>query len=321
MNDLSDFQRRRAGQQGVDLRAIDWDATRKVFRWGLVILALIILWNVARRLGTFYTDWLWFRELGHEAVLVKIVLTGGVLFAIGTVVFVAAALPSVYATARSSKRAPLPQSPLEVSDYLRIHRFLRRGATAVAGFAALVLGSYAASNWETVLLALNAAPFGESDPIFGRDFSFYIFTLPALRFLHGWLVAATVAIGVMVLVFHNVTGRLGKKVAGRPRGGALPAHRGRSLARALRAAVLPHRDGVRRRLDGRSHQPPRPHDPGRGRRGDGWHPGLLRHPLPRLQVDGVAGGGLARARDPGGVRGPGARAAPARGAERAGPGA
>ena len=208
MNDLSDFQRRRAGQQGVDLRAIDWDAMRKVFRWGLVILALIILWNVARRLGMFYTDWLWFRELGHEKVLVKIVMTAGVLFTIGTVVFLAAALPSLYGAARTSKRAPLPQAPLEVSDYLLIHKFLRRGAVVVAGFAALFLGSYAASNWETVLLALNAAPFGESDPIFGRDFSFYIFTLPALRFLHGWLVAAIVALGAIVLALHNVTGRL-----------------------------------------------------------------------------------------------------------------
>jgi uncharacterized membrane protein (UPF0182 family) len=213
MNDLFDFQRRQAGQQGVDLRAIDWDAMRKVFRWGLVVLALIILWNVARRLGTFYTDWLWFRELGHEPVLVKIVLTGGVLFAIGALVFVAAALPSLYAAARSADRAPLPQAPLQVSDYLRIHKFLRRGAVAVAGFAALVLGSYAASNWETVLLALNAAPFGESDPIFGRDFSFYIFTLPALRFLHGWLVAAIVALGAIVLAFHNMTGRLRGEMA------------------------------------------------------------------------------------------------------------
>ncbi|MGH7541203.1 MAG: UPF0182 family protein, partial [Gemmatimonadota bacterium] len=51
-------------------------------------------------------------------------------------------------------------------------------------------------------------PFGESDPIFGRDFSFYIFTLPALRLAHGWLVAAGVSLGLILVAFHYVTGNL-----------------------------------------------------------------------------------------------------------------
>jgi len=93
MNDLSDFQRRRAGQQGIDFGAIDWDSMRKLFRWGLVVVALIILWNVLSRLAIFYTDWLWFREVGYEPVLIKIVVTGGLLFTGGAVVFLAAALP------------------------------------------------------------------------------------------------------------------------------------------------------------------------------------------------------------------------------------
>ena len=76
-----------------------------------------------------------------------------------------------------------------MSDYARVRKFLVRGSVAGIAFLAFLFGSYAAANWETVLLALNGAPFGETDPIFGRDFSFYIFTLPALRFLHGWLVA------------------------------------------------------------------------------------------------------------------------------------
>jgi uncharacterized membrane protein (UPF0182 family) len=216
MNDLSDFQRRRAGQQGIDFRAIDWDSMRKLFRWGLVIVGLIILWNVLSRLAIFYTDWLWFRELGYEPVLIKIVVTGGILFTAGAAVFLAAALPGLILAARSADRAPLPEAPLEVSDYARVRTFLVRGWFVGVAFLAFLFGSYAASNWETVLLALNAASFGESDPIFGRDFSFYIFTLPALRFLHGWLVAVIVALGAMVLAFHNVTGRLRGETAQLP---------------------------------------------------------------------------------------------------------
>jgi uncharacterized protein len=45
-----------------------------------------------------------------------------------------------------------------------------------------------------VLLFLNRVPFGESDPIFNRDFGFFIFTLPALELLRVWLLSAVVAV-------------------------------------------------------------------------------------------------------------------------------
>jgi uncharacterized membrane protein (UPF0182 family) len=208
MNDLSDFQRRRAGQQGIDFRAIDWDSMRKLFRWGLVIVGLIILWNVLSRLAIFYTDWLWFRELGYEPVLIKIVVTGGLLFTAAVALFLVFALPSLYAAARATDRSPMPGSPFEMLDYFQVHKYLVRGGVAVVIVAALFLGASAAAEWETVLLALKAVPFGESDPVYGRDFSFYIFTLPALRFVHGWFIGAVVALGAILAAFYNVTGRL-----------------------------------------------------------------------------------------------------------------
>lgn len=208
MNDLLDFHKSRGEPGRIDLSALDFDQIRRMMRWGLVVLGLILVWTGLRWLGTFYTDWLWFRELGHEAVLVKIVTTRVVLFAIAVAVFLGLALPSLYAAARSADRSPRPDAPLKELDYHLVHKFLVRAAAAVVLLAAIFLGIYAGSEWETVLLALNAVPFGQSDPIFGRDFSFYIFTLPALRLVHGWLIGAVVGLGVILAVFHNVTGRL-----------------------------------------------------------------------------------------------------------------
>lgn len=208
MNDLSDFQRRRGERPQIDLAALDFNQIRRVMRWGLLLLALILVWTGLRWAGTFYTDWLWFRELGQASVLVKIVTTRAVLFTVALAVFLGLALPSLYAAARSTDRSPLPDAPLEALDYQLVHKLLVRAAAVVVVLVAVFLGSYAGSGWESVLLALNAVPFGQSDPIFGRDFSFYIFTLPALRLVHGWLVAAVVSLGVILAVFHNVTGRL-----------------------------------------------------------------------------------------------------------------
>ena len=56
-----------------------------------------------------------------------------------------------------------------------------------AGFIALAIGGSLASVWETVLLWVNRVPFSPegaaavTDPIFGRDISYFLFELPFLR--------------------------------------------------------------------------------------------------------------------------------------------
>ncbi|MBQ2942246.1 MAG: UPF0182 family protein [Clostridia bacterium] len=63
-------------------------------------------------------------------------------------------------------------------------------------FCALIIGGI---NYETVLLYLNRTPFGETDALFGKDISFYMFTLPfyelvsnifSLAFLAGTIYSA-----------------------------------------------------------------------------------------------------------------------------------
>ncbi|MCH8062428.1 MAG: UPF0182 family protein [Chloroflexi bacterium] len=51
----------------------------------------------------------------------------------------------------------------------------------------------------------NAVPFGELDPVFGKDLSFYVFTLPVYSFLEGWLLGAAIMIllGTIALYLVN----------------------------------------------------------------------------------------------------------------------
>ncbi|MCE5202179.1 MAG: UPF0182 family protein [Synergistaceae bacterium] len=57
--------------------------------------------------------------------------------------------------------------------------------------------------WGTFLKFLYPTPFGEVDPLFGRDIGFYIFTLPFFKFLQGWLQGVLVVslIGSLVAYF------------------------------------------------------------------------------------------------------------------------
>ena len=62
---------------------------------------------------------------------------------------------------------------------------LRVGAVVVA----LLIGAQVAANWEQIALWQNAVPYAADgsavDPIFGRDISFYLFSLPVLRLAQG----------------------------------------------------------------------------------------------------------------------------------------
>jgi uncharacterized membrane protein (UPF0182 family) len=94
---------------------------------------------------------------------------------------------------------PIDVTPLELPDPVPI------GRTIIVGFAVLValgVGGSVAGNWDTIQLWLHRVPFAPSgaavtDPIFGRDISFFLFDLPFLRFIQSEVVGLLV---VLVLV-------------------------------------------------------------------------------------------------------------------------
>ncbi len=75
---------------------------------------------------------------------------------------------------------------------------------AIGAFAALGLGGLMATDWSTIQLFLHRAPFGQTDPTFGLDISFFLFELPFFRLLQTYgnslLLLAVVLSGVRYLV-------------------------------------------------------------------------------------------------------------------------
>lgn len=57
-------------------------------------------------------------------------------------------------------------------------------------------------------LWLNQESFGKKDPQFGMDMSFFVFTLPWLQFVVGFLTAVVFLAAVAALVTHYLYGGL-----------------------------------------------------------------------------------------------------------------
>jgi uncharacterized membrane protein (UPF0182 family) len=71
-----------------------------------------------------------------------------------------------------------------------------------------IMGFSMSPQWETIRLAMAATPFGKTDPQFGRDVAYYVFTLPALRVLADWLPSIIVIAAIVTTFIHVLDGAI-----------------------------------------------------------------------------------------------------------------
>src|SRR4051812_11787855 len=137
-------------------------------------------------LAELYTDWLWFREVGHEQVFLKSLGASSLLTTISGVIVFALLSANVLIALRGLRPRPLmiatPRGPQAISMNLGT---VKRFAVSAIAIVSVLIAFYTGGRWETWLYFLNATPFGQQDPILGRDIGFYVFTLPVLELLHG----------------------------------------------------------------------------------------------------------------------------------------
>ncbi|MGD2070362.1 MAG: UPF0182 family protein, partial [Gemmatimonadota bacterium] len=202
------FGHPRGEDRPAGLKDVDLEKLRRVGRWSPWILGLVLLWMLLDWGHSFYTDWLWFSSLGHEEVLLTTTVARLALWSLAVVAFLALALPNLWYAHRETRGpAALPEG-LSPTQFLAARTLLVRAGTVVAVIVAFLLATPAAAAWETVLLFLHRVPFGEVDPIFGRDLGFFVFTLPALELLKDWLLSAVIAVLLITAAYHFLTGRL-----------------------------------------------------------------------------------------------------------------
>jgi uncharacterized membrane protein (UPF0182 family) len=153
-----------------------------------VLLLLVFLITGIPAAAEFYTDWLWFQEVGYEQVFLRsLTVRSLVTVAAGLVAFAVLGGNLVLAMRHLRPRpfmVATPQGPQTITvDPATIRPLVLLAAAAVA----LMIGLFAGARWEAWLYYVYATPFNKVDPILGRDIGFYVFTMPLLEHLHGLL--------------------------------------------------------------------------------------------------------------------------------------
>ena len=174
----------------------------------LAILAVIIL--VVTLAAQLWTEVLWFDSVGFTTVFRVELFTKIGLFAVCGLLTAAIVASSMLIGYRTRPVYP-PISPEQqnLDHYRELLEPLRRLATIAApAVLGLFAGSAGASQWQTFLLWSNRVPFGSKDAQFKLDIGFFVFTLPWLRFIVGFLTMTLVLGAIAAAVTHYVYGGL-----------------------------------------------------------------------------------------------------------------
>src|SRR3990170_5949824 len=156
---------------------------RRVIAWIIAIAAALVLFWALPKLLIFYTDWLWYGEVGYRQVFWKTLFAKAIPGAILGLAFFVLVFGNVVLARRLAPRTTwyeqerrLRQEVAEFMEYY-VGRYLYLTALVFLLLLSWGVASGAASEWQKLLLFLNPTSFGTKDPVFHRDLGFYVFRL------------------------------------------------------------------------------------------------------------------------------------------------
>jgi len=170
-----------------------------------VAAALIFLVS-ARGLAQFWTDYLWFRSIDLASVWRTLFLSRFLMALIGVVV----AASVIWLTTWIANRIRLPGFAAVDEVVARYQEWIglraRRFGIFLSIGMGLLVGLSASQWWDEALLFANGEDFGITDPVFNHDLSLYVFRVPLLQGILGWLFQLFFLSLLVATVLHYLNG-------------------------------------------------------------------------------------------------------------------
>src|SRR5450759_4774289 len=165
---------------------------RSLLRFVLwIVAAIFVALVVVPWLAGFFTDWLWFKEIGFQTVFATSLIWRIGLFVLGG----AFTFAYFYGNVRMARGAGSGFPVLFVNRGDGVTVDVSRMFTKLFFPAAVLLSFLMAISlsawWLTILKGMNGVALGVRDPLFDRDISFYLFRLPLISGVLGMPVSYT----------------------------------------------------------------------------------------------------------------------------------
>ncbi len=159
-----------------------------------VLIAVVIVMNL---LSGFFADLWWFEAMRFEGTFWKNIVTEYTLWIAGFIVFFLFIWMNVRIPMKmESKAEPDPRFEKILESVGKVFRYVLYAGILVL---AVIMAGVISSAWNESLHFTNMEGFGIADPVFGNDIGFYVFQLPFIEIVRGWL------FGMLVLTIIAVT--------------------------------------------------------------------------------------------------------------------
>ncbi|MGM0410690.1 MAG: UPF0182 family protein, partial [Bacillota bacterium] len=196
----------------------------------IVLIAFLIFIFAGSKI---YTDILWFQNLGFlQSYLVRLLSNYGLRLIIGIIFTVIIYInlhftkkPFLNFAAISNNQDDNVESLFSANDNKFFDWINKKRINYIYIFASIVLGflfsSISQDLWKIVLKYFNQAPFNITDPIFAKDLSFYVFSLPFLSFIKEMgmvlVILNVIVVGIIYILASGINGikELGVKLSNR----------------------------------------------------------------------------------------------------------
>ncbi len=168
---------------------------------GTVFVTIVVLIALVLVVPNILADWLWYQSLERTDVFSRIITLQLGLFAAGLIGFGVLYFGNMVLVRKIVARQAYNTGEDFLSNSARRTEQASRIISGVVGvIASVIFGLLASGQWNTVLRAQNVIPFEKTDPVFGRDLSFFVFSLPLYEFIQAWLFRASIVV-LLVAVF------------------------------------------------------------------------------------------------------------------------
>ena len=166
----------------------------------LILLAILVVICVGAIIA-FYPNWLWFNNMAFASVFWAMIvgkfgLASSVWFCL--IVLLAANLHIAQRLNPPGAKRPTA----EIGGFPLSANMLDNLILAAILVVSFFIASRASEQWNMVLSFFNQQPFGSSDPIFGKDIGFYVFSLPFYLFVREQLLILLLFAGLVTVIWY-----------------------------------------------------------------------------------------------------------------------
>src|SRR5215203_1290715 len=179
-------------------------------------IAVTVCLAIGSLVAGFVVDWAWFSDLGYVDVfwtalgaktavfLIALTASSALLWLNGALALGYAKFDSTARSLAVVRTHGLPPWTAPASIIAHGHMRILVAVTAVTLGVLIALGEV--RNWDVLLRFVFQVPHGNSDPVFGRDLGFYLFSLPAYVVVRNWLFLTTIFSALLAMGIYWLHG-------------------------------------------------------------------------------------------------------------------